>query len=204
MSKQCNIVRDMLPLYVDGVCSEATTEMVKEHLVNCAECNKICEQMYSHTSEDVLCEESKSVIEAAAFAWKKRKRNAFKKGFAIAVIITFILLGSIIGGYFYARSLPVDWDAGACAGGYATFVFDKYSSELVQKYIDGSSNKSNIISIEAIRGTQSAEWEGQTIFLQFDIKYINIDQKEVTERLHFIGQRTWFDTYDWSGAIIEG
>ena len=32
MSKQCEIVQDLLPLYVDGACSEASAEMIKEHL----------------------------------------------------------------------------------------------------------------------------------------------------------------------------
>lgn len=200
MSKQCDIVQDMLPLYVDEACSEATTEMIKEHLASCADCNKIYQQMLSHTNEDILHEESKGVIERH----KKKERKKNRRIIAIALIVTVVLFGSVIGGYFYARNLPVDWDAGACSGGYATFIFDKYSNELVEKYLDGSDNKDNIISIEAIRGSQTAEWEGQTIFLQFDIKYQNSKQEEVTERLRFIGQRTWFDTYDWSGAIIEG
>ena len=200
MSKKCDIIQDMLPLYVDEVCSEAAAEMVKEHLATCAECNKIYQQMLSHTNEDMLHVESESVVKRHENKEKKKNR----RNIAIAVIVTIVLLGSILGGYFFARNLPVDWDAGACGGGYATFIFDKYSNELVKKYLDGSDNKDNIISIEAVRGSQTAEWEGQTIFLQFDIKYQNSNQEEVTERLRFIGQRTWFDTYDWSGAIIEG
>ena len=200
MSKKCDIIQDMLPLYVDEVCSEAAAEMVKEHLATCAECNKIYQQMLSHTNEDMLHEESESVVKR--HEKKEKKKN--RRNIVIAVVVTIVLLGSVIGGYFYARNLPVDWDAGACSGGYATFIFDKYSNELVEKYLDGSDNKDSIISIEAIRGSQTAEWEGQTIFLQFDIKYQNNKQEEVTERLRFIGQRTWFDTYDWSGAIIEG
>lgn len=62
MSKQCDIVRDILPLYVDGACSEASAEMVKEHLNACADCNAIYQKLLSHTSEDVLHEESESVI----------------------------------------------------------------------------------------------------------------------------------------------
>ena len=53
MSKQCDIVRDILPLYVDGACSEASAEMVKEHLNACADCNAIYQKLLSHTSEDV-------------------------------------------------------------------------------------------------------------------------------------------------------
>lgn len=51
MSKQCDIVRDILPLYVDGACSEASAEMVKEHLNACADCNAIYQKLLSHTSE---------------------------------------------------------------------------------------------------------------------------------------------------------
>ena len=58
MSKQCDIVRDILPLYVDDACSEASAEMVKEHLNACADCNAIYQKLLPHTSEDVLHEES--------------------------------------------------------------------------------------------------------------------------------------------------
>lgn len=104
----------------------------------------------------------------------------------------------------YIRNLPVDWDAGACGGGYSTFIFDKYSVELVEKHFNGMADNSSVTSIEAIRGTQDAQWEDQTIFLQFDVQYEHATQGTVTERLRFTGQRTWFDTYDWSGAIIKG
>lgn len=125
-----------------------------------------------------------------------------KKDFKIAFIIVLIL-GCIMGTIMYIRNLPVDFDAGACGGGYSTFIFDKYNDELVKKYYNGSADKSNISSVKAIRGTHEAEWEDKTLFLQFDIQYEHSTQGTVTERVRFIGHRTWFDTYDWSGAIIE-
>lgn len=75
MSKQCDIVRDILPLYVDGACSEASAEMVKEHLNACADCNAIYQKLISHTNEDVLHEESESVICAMR---QKKSREAEK------------------------------------------------------------------------------------------------------------------------------
>ena len=72
MSKKCDIIQDMLPLYVDEVCSEAAAEMVKEHLATCAECNKIYQQMLSHTNEDMLHEESESVVKRHE---KKEKKS---------------------------------------------------------------------------------------------------------------------------------
>lgn len=122
----------------------------------------------------------------------------------IAAVFVCVLLIGAVGSVAYIRNLPVDWDAGACGGGYSTFIFDKYHEELTEKYYNGMVDNSNISSVKAVRGTQEAQWEDQTIFLQFDVQYEHSTQGTVTERLRFTGQRTWFDTYDWSGAIIEG
>lgn len=46
MSKiNCNIIQDILPLYVDDVVSEDTKNMVEEHLNGCDECKKIAGSM---------------------------------------------------------------------------------------------------------------------------------------------------------------
>lgn len=39
----CDIVKDLLPLYVDEVCSEKSKEWIEEHLKECEECRKYCE-----------------------------------------------------------------------------------------------------------------------------------------------------------------
>ena len=62
VSKQCQIVQDLLPLYVDGACSEASAEMVKEHLETCPLCRSVYEKMLSHASESILREEKEGVI----------------------------------------------------------------------------------------------------------------------------------------------
>ncbi len=41
----CNIIRDLLPLYVDDCCSEESKKNVEAHLENCPECRKIHEAM---------------------------------------------------------------------------------------------------------------------------------------------------------------
>ncbi len=122
----------------------------------------------------------------------------------IICIIAAIVFCFIIDTAIRIYTLPVDWDVGACSGGYATHIFDKYSDELVQRYLDGSEIKDDIVFIAAVRGTQEAEWEGRTLQLHFNIQFEHGEEGTITERITFIGHRYWFDTYRWSGAIIVG
>ena len=41
----CNIIRDILPLYVDEAVCEETKELVEEHLFTCEDCRKEAEMM---------------------------------------------------------------------------------------------------------------------------------------------------------------
>ena len=42
---KCTITQDLLPLYVDKVCSSDSAELVKNHLQSCTECKKIYDEM---------------------------------------------------------------------------------------------------------------------------------------------------------------
>ena len=37
---KCEIIRDLIPLYLDKVCSEDSRKLVEEHLAECSECKK--------------------------------------------------------------------------------------------------------------------------------------------------------------------
>jgi hypothetical protein len=41
----CNIVKDLIPLYIDGCCSEESEKAVEEHVSSCAECKRLYEDM---------------------------------------------------------------------------------------------------------------------------------------------------------------
>ena len=47
MKNECNIIRDLLPLYVEDMVSEETTQFVKEHLTECKNCKEYYETMKS-------------------------------------------------------------------------------------------------------------------------------------------------------------
>ena len=41
----CDIIKDLLPLYCDGVCSEETSRAVEEHLTTCPACRTLLDEM---------------------------------------------------------------------------------------------------------------------------------------------------------------
>lgn len=46
---KCEIIRDLLPLYIDNTCSKESKIFVEEHLRNCTECNKLFKEVTENT-----------------------------------------------------------------------------------------------------------------------------------------------------------
>ncbi len=69
--ENCDIIRDLLPGYIDDILSEAGTNAVREHLRHCEECNQIYREM-----DKALCEKTTPEEQAALNGFKKiRKRT---------------------------------------------------------------------------------------------------------------------------------
>lgn len=135
----------------------------------------------------------------------KKKKSPKHKRKILVRILSILVSAVTISVILCIHLCPVDWEAGACHGGYITSVFDKYSNELVNKYYNNSDDKENISNIKAIKGTQQGDWKNRSIFLEFDIEYFHEDRGVVRERLHYVGKRVWVNTYKWTvGPIIEG
>ena len=129
-----------------------------------------------------------------------KKRKIFSRKIVYSIVV-FFALALIISSVIFIHTRPVFWDSGACGGGFATAVFDKYSEELVEKFVNGGEG---IANAKAIRGSHEARWEGRMIFLKFDVEYENANGQKATHTLHFTGERVWNMVYKWDGAIIEG
>ncbi len=89
MSKPCGIIQDLLPLYVDGACSQSSLEMIKEHLESCPECREIYQKMCSHTSEEILQKEKDGVISRHSRKLRRRKILTIISSVVLTLIIVF-------------------------------------------------------------------------------------------------------------------
>ena len=88
------IIWDLLPLYHDGVCSEASRRAVEEHLETCRDCQKALAAMDAPLPEA----EKKAAVDGAAMKkiskeWKGSKRRAWLKGAVAAAIVCVVLFG---------------------------------------------------------------------------------------------------------------
>lgn len=50
MNLKCTVIEDLLPLYIDGICSEDTKELIEKHLTECP----ACMQKHKNMSEAIL------------------------------------------------------------------------------------------------------------------------------------------------------
>ena len=79
MKTDCDIIRDLLPLYADKVCSESSRRLVEEHCAECAECSG----QLSAMSAELPCEEKAG---GAKNPLKKTKRHYLKLAFITALV----------------------------------------------------------------------------------------------------------------------
>ena len=104
----CDIIRDLLPLYHDGVCSAESRRAVEAHLETCENCRKTLAAMDAPLPEaGKAAEDDAAVVQKISEKWKQDKKRAWLKGAAIAAAVCAVLVGA----WYAATALylfPVD------------------------------------------------------------------------------------------------
>lgn len=108
MSKMhCNIIQDMIPLYVEDICSEETRQMVDGHVKECEACRKMLALAMSPTGIETTLQEgfgtkTESDTEKDEIAiYHKIRKQVFKKtakriSLIAACVVCVLVVGSII------------------------------------------------------------------------------------------------------------
>lgn len=104
MKLNCNVIRDLLPLYLDQICSDESKELVDEHLASCRDCSVLLQQMRSTEIETDLKSETKNVILNQARFFKRKSAVA---GAVIAGIFMIPILVCLI--VNLASGAALDW-----------------------------------------------------------------------------------------------
>jgi len=94
---KCEIIRDLLPLYIDGLTSKESNQEIEKHLKNCEECQKYYQEMTGDIDNfSVITNEE---IEDVNLIKKIKKKNRKK---ALGIFVgAFVLWGVLMGVGFH-------------------------------------------------------------------------------------------------------
>ena len=111
MKYDCDVIRDLLPLYADNACSEKSRDMVEEHLQECPACRNMTGRLLDTGIESELLAEKESVL---AYGAREFRRRSALVGTAVSGTLTIPVL-VCIGLLFFAKP-AVSWVSLVMAG----------------------------------------------------------------------------------------
>ena len=89
-NKECSVMRDLMPLCIDGAASEASRELVVKHVWECEECAKAYADMQGHLL--ATPNEDQDYLDEAARRLRRRSRNRKRLLIALTALLTAVLL----------------------------------------------------------------------------------------------------------------
>jgi|GEM_PF-1855123 Predicted integral membrane protein len=96
MKIRCDVIQDLLPLYVEDMASEGSRELVEEHIKDCDDCSHILNKIKQPDIEVTTSD----LDQVKLFAHKFKKHT-----FNIAVLSAFITVAviSLVSGLFFLK-----------------------------------------------------------------------------------------------------
>ena len=113
----CNIIRDLLPLYEDNVASQETQELVRGHLADCPACQEELRKLRTPISLPPAGDEEavKRFLEYREEVRRKQNRKIIRF-VAVAAVIVTVLIASLL---WYTR--PRSWESISYSGEVTRF-----------------------------------------------------------------------------------
>ena len=114
MKISCNIIEDLLPLYVDDMVSEDSRQLVEEHLKACPTCRRMQEEIMreNHLTDVKKGSDSVQINKMEAELLKKIRCKIRKKRIAsVLLAVAIVLAAGGIGHYwYYDKENYISWD----------------------------------------------------------------------------------------------
>lgn len=147
MEISCNVIHDLLPLYIENITSEESNQLIEHHLNECERCKKELDQLNSRDSAPIF--DSEELIPL-----KKMERNIHdrkRKAVTLISLIVFLIMFTIFS--YLTKPMYSSYENSGIivtknekdevyanfTGDITAYKMDKYTSE----------NGKNIVEIEA-------------------------------------------------------
>lgn len=96
MKMKCDIIQDLLPLYIDGCCSEDSADVVRDHLNTCTQCRR----------DHALMNKALTIDQTVPAPKMKLRRVSDWKASLLQSVMFFISFVIMIAGIFLENSTP--------------------------------------------------------------------------------------------------
>jgi Leucine-rich repeat (LRR) protein len=193
MKTSCQIIEDLLPLYIDEVCSEESKAVVEDHLKNC----QSCRAKYDSQMGDVIV--SNSIIKEnlkAKRPFKKIKGSVIK--LSIVILILSLIFGSTV--RYYIDELNYNKIVGFQDIGLLSYLIELNNIDYVKDHETGSGYFPNQESLKYSPRNQAFIRKGYLknfVRLNLEVEPLllheNIDKEELTDLIEAFNK---IDTLD--------
>lgn len=176
MKLSCDVIQDLLPLYMDSACSGDSVGLVEGHMTECEACKRTYEAMKSEGKAEELVQSEEFKNRQTDSAKKVKKKWSRSKKL-------FLLLGIIIGGvlaYFWVQVLLV-------FGGMGLLVFDSATTKV--KVFDDVANYSAYI------GEDCNKEYGRVRSGQFEVFPEEITLQMYVQEFQYVYYNPWDPQY---------
>lgn len=94
MKLPCKLVEDILPLYHDGVCSDETRKLVKNHVDECFECRMLLKKLDGEIAVPPRVIDDAKPLRRIRHEWLRTRKRALIKGAAMAVVAAALIISA--------------------------------------------------------------------------------------------------------------
>lgn len=88
---KCDIVKDLLPLYIEGLTSKDSNEEIEQHLESCEECRTFYQEMSGEIEEKLSVSTDVQELDYLKKVRKKNKRSIAITAGSVAVILLILV-----------------------------------------------------------------------------------------------------------------
>ena len=97
MKLPCKVIEDLLPLYQDGVCSEESRKLVEEHLLECADCRAVLDEIRGTLSVPAVPLNDAEPLKKIRSEWIRIRKRSLLNGIFGTLSAMMILFGGWYG-----------------------------------------------------------------------------------------------------------
>lgn len=175
MNVTCDVIRDLLPVYHDDVCSPDSRALVEAHLAGCEACREELAAIGKGMAIPHPTPEAEA-MKGLSKAWKRVKRKSLAKGLMAALLILVVLAGCFFAVFSFRKTegdsmSPTIEHGEICVINKAAYAFhEPQRGDILCAVLPQFNNFRDIVRLVAVPGDEIL-FENGTLYINGEGSY---------------------------------